>query len=91
MTVLYDLLKSDVPMGTKYKLVFDWDQVFSLDLLKKEKAVVPNEDEILAKINERNEAKKNKDYELADKIREELLASGIKLKDTREGTIYEVL
>ena len=49
-----------------------------------------NEDdsEILKKIEERNEAKKNKDYELADKIRNELLEKGIILKDTREGTIY---
>ena len=34
--------------------------------------------------------KKNKDFALADSIREELLNKGIILKDTREGTIYEV-
>ena len=42
------------------------------------------------KIEERNLAKQNKDYALADKIREELLSEGIVLKDTREGTVYEV-
>lgn len=45
--------------------------------------------EILKKIEERNEAKKNKNFELADKIRNELLEIGIILKDTREGTTFE--
>ena len=42
-------------------------------------------------ISKRNDAKKNKDYELADKIRNELLEKGIVLKDTREGTIFEIV
>ena len=36
----------------------------------------------------RNDAKKKKDYDLADSIRNELLSKGIELIDTREGTIY---
>ena len=40
-------------------------------------------------IEKRNEAKKNKNYELADKIRLELDKQGIILKDTREKTIFE--
>ena len=42
------------------------------------------------KIEERNLAKKEKNYEKADQIRQELLEKGIFIKDTREGTIYEV-
>jgi len=42
------------------------------------------------KIEERNQAKKNKDFEKADSIRKELLAKNIKLIDTREGTTYEM-
>ena len=44
-----------------------------------------------AKIKERAEAKKNKDFLTADKIRDDLLIKGIKLIDTREGTSYEVI
>ena len=43
---------------------------------------------ILAKIEERKEAKKAKDFAKADAIRDELLAKGIVLKDTREGVIW---
>ena len=40
-------------------------------------------------IETRNEAKKAKNFELADAIRDELLSKGIALVDTREGTTYE--
>ena len=43
---------------------------------------------VLAKIEERKEAKKAKDFAKADAIRDELLAKGIVLKDTREGVIW---
>ena len=91
ITLIYDLLKSDVNDSTKIKLIKSWDQVLSLDLFKKEEIDKDLEKEILEKILERNEAKKNKDYSLADKIRDELLEKGIVLKDTREGTTYEIL
>ena len=41
-------------------------------------------------INKRNEAKKEKNYNLADQIRDELLQKGIVLIDTREGTNFKV-
>ena len=36
------------------------------------------------------EARANKDWALSDKIRDELLALGIQLKDGKEGTSYTV-
>ena len=41
-------------------------------------------------MKKRDNAKKVKDYKLADEIRDNLLKQGIVLKDTREGTIYEL-
>ena len=90
ITILYDLLKSDLNDDTKYHLVSSWDEVLSLDLLKRETVKHEKEDYILQKIQERNEAKKNKDYVTADAIREELSNMGVILKDTREGTTYEL-
>jgi len=88
ITLLYEMLKSDTDEGVKYALVEAWDNVLALDLLSKRK--IANEEEVLFLIEKRNEAKKNKDYAAADQIREELLSKGIVLKDTREGTVYEV-
>ena len=41
-------------------------------------------------INMRNEARANKDFATSDKIRDELLALGIQLKDGKDGTSFSV-
>ena len=46
---------------------------------------------IQEKIEERKEAKANKDFAKADSIRDELLEKGVKLIDSREGTTYELV
>lgn len=46
-------------------------------------------EEIEAKIAQRAEAKKAKDFETADAIRTELEGKGIILNDTREGTVWD--
>ena len=90
ITVLYDVLKSNLEDSEKLYLVDLFDQVLSLDLIDDVKIDKDLEQYIEEKIKERNKAKENKDYLLADKIREELLANDIIIKDTREGTIYEI-
>ncbi|MGN0361349.1 MAG: cysteine--tRNA ligase [Bilifractor sp.] len=47
------------------------------------------DEEIEKKIAERNAARKARDFARADAIRDELLAKGIVLKDTREGVRWE--
>ena len=92
LTCIYDILKSDMNDYTKLKLINEFDEVLSLDLTKEEeKKLDINEAEINKLINERSEAKANKDYAKADEIRNKLLDMGILLKDTREGTTYEVI
>ena len=48
------------------------------------------ESKIHALILKRTEAKNNKDYELADKIRNELLDLGVEIKDTSSGTDWNL-
>ena len=90
ITLLYDLLKDDTVNGhTKIELVRSFDKVLSLDLLPEVKEVRSDHEHIMKLIETRNEAKKAKNFELADAIRDELLSKGIALVDTREGTIYK--
>ena len=92
LTLLYDLLKDDtISSNTKLKLIESWDKVLGLDLLKKENLDEELEEYVKDMIEKRKEAKKNKDFELADQIRNELLEKGIELKDTREGTTWNKL
>ena len=89
ISVLYEVLKdNELNDKTKLALVEDFDKVFSLELINN-KDIDIDEEFINSKIEERKEAKANKNYELADKIRDELLNMGIKLIDTKDGTSFE--
>ena len=90
LTCLYDVLKEDISDNTKITIIADFDKVLSLNLLNKKE--IPDElvEYINNKIAERKKAKQNKDYDKADEIRKELESKNVYLKDTKEGTIYEV-
>ena len=96
ITVLYDMLKDDMNDATKFALAESFDEVLSINLTTA--GVVDDADNgvdeqmeayILAKIEERKAAKKEKNFALADAIRNELLEKGIVLEDTREGVKWK--
>ncbi len=98
LTVVYDVLSADCNDATKLALMKSFDEVLSLNLTRafdevEDKPQVDSELEqfILAKIEERKAAKKEKDFAKADAIREELLSKGVQIKDTREGTVWELV
>ena len=69
-----------------------YDEIFTLTdilgiIVKKEKEVLDSDIEAL--IEERQEARKNKNFARADEIRDELLSMGIVLEDTREGVKWK--
>ena len=93
LTVLFSVLKDgELNDYSKLYLVKEFDKVLSLNLIEEEKKV---SDELIDKIkkmiSERNVAKANKDYALADKIRDELKSMNVVIKDTREGTTFEII
>ena len=92
LTILYDLLKDNSVNGnTKLKLIKDFDKVFDVNLIHDDVIDTELINYIETKIAERNEAKANKNYEVADKIRDELKSHGIEIKDTTEGTKYQII
>ena len=94
LTTLYAVIKDQINNNTKLYLIEKFDEVLSLDSLKENTKLNQDNDMdeyILAKIEERNNAKKEKNYALADQIRDELANKGIILKDSREGTTYEIV
>ena len=91
-TVLYDVLKAEELNNLEKKiLIEDFDKVFSLDLVKEESVVHSlNEEEIKKCIKERNEARTNKNWAMADEIRQKLLELNIELLDNKEGTTWKI-
>ena len=96
VTVLYDALKADTNAATKLALAESFDQVLGLDLTKEKETEETTsvdadlEAYVLQQIELRKAAKKEKNFAEADRIRNELLEKGIVLKDTREGTTWEM-
>lgn len=64
------------------KVLEDLCSVLGIETTKEEEIL---DEEIEKLIEERQAARKNKDFERADEIRDQLLEQGIVLKDTREG------
>ena len=95
VTALYDTLKAKTTDATKLAAIRDFDQVLSLNLvqaadkLKKqqeEEAAASADPEIDALVAARTQAKKEKNFAEADRIRDELKARGIEIIDTPQGT-----
>lgn len=94
LTLVYDVLKDEVLSDfSKLYLIEDFDSVLSLSLLEEETQNMDAEleTEIFQAIEERAQAKRDRNFALADEIRDRLLAKGIRLIDRRDGTTYERL
>jgi cysteinyl-tRNA synthetase len=89
MSVIWDMIRSNsISAKDKVRLANDFDRVFGLKLdeagIQQNSAVeIPDEVSLLAA--NRMEAKKSKNFKLADEIREEIKALGYEVADTKDG------
>jgi len=94
VTAVYDVLKADTTNATKLALIEDFDKVLSIGLVDAAKKLAEsnssaNDDipeEITKLIEERKEARKAKNFALADEIRDKIAEMGYVITETREGT-----
>ena len=92
ITALYDVLKADTTPATKLALIEDFDKVLSVGLIKaaekqnEEKSGGDIPAEVMALVEERQAARKAKDFAKADEIRDKIAALGYAVKETRQGT-----
>ncbi len=95
VTTVYDVLKAKTTDDTKLALLEDFDKVLSLNLLsaaesykaKQEQDSTESADpEIDGLVAARLAAKKAKNFQEADRIRDELKARGVEITDTPQGT-----
>jgi len=87
--ILWNLLRSGKQGKEIYDTAIKMDKVLGLDL---EKGYVPMEtkedipEELLNKLAERTQARKEKNWALSDKLRDEINAAGYDIKDSPEGS-----
>ncbi len=86
IAIMWDLIKTDeFPASAKAQTLFKFDQVLGLKLeetWKKSKAI-PKEVQKL--VDEREEARKTKDFAKSDELRKEIETAGYLLDDTLDG------
>ena len=95
ITCIYDVLKADTTDATKLAILKSFDEVLSINLVREKTEEAPKEKtefelQIEALIEERKQAKKDKNFARADEIRNQLASMGVTIKDTREGTVYTI-
>jgi cysteinyl-tRNA synthetase len=82
LQVLWKLVRDEKAYG-KIKTIEKMDEVFGLDLLKKEKIEIPEEIKKLA--DEREKARKNNNWKLADELRNKIRKKGFLIDDSDSG------
>lgn len=89
LALFFELLKSDINGPTKLSTALKFDEFLGLeiregiDLLRKDASEIPNEIKKLAQ--EREQARKNKDFEKSDKIRKKISELGYIIEDSESG------
>lgn len=92
ITALFNVMKADINAKTKLALIKEFDRVLSLDLIEQAENLKNSsqEEEIPAEVLEiaqqRQEARKAKDFATADALREKILQMGYVIEETRQGT-----
>ncbi|MCM1335394.1 MAG: cysteine--tRNA ligase [Eubacterium sp.] len=92
ITALYDVLKADANAATKLEVIRRLDTVLSLGLIEaaerfkepRDETLPPEIAELAAK---RSQARKEKNFTLADELRAQIAALGYTVEETRQGTI----
>ncbi|MBO5376955.1 MAG: cysteine--tRNA ligase [Ruminiclostridium sp.] len=96
ITVVHYVLKADASNATKLALLKEFDKVLGIGLIEGAQKALENEDkgeELPAEVAElaaqRAEARKAKNFALADELRDKITAMGYIIEETRQGTIIK--
>ena len=95
ITAVYNLFKSDADSATKLAMVKEFDSVLSLNLIEAAKKLseqgsgsdeeIPQE--VTQLLEKRKAARKEKNFALADELRDKIAELGYTVEETRQGTI----
>jgi len=86
LQVLWKLARDKKAQG-KIKAIKKMDEIFGLDLLKIEKIKIPEDVKMLVK--EREDARKKKDFEKADELRDKIKKRGFVVEDTEKRSVVK--
>ena len=89
ISIIFDIAKQKEKSNDYYELVKEFDKVLSLDLDKtskmKENKLEEIPKEVIELMNERKQARDNKDYSLSDILRDKIKEKGYIVIDSKDG------
>ena len=86
MSVIWDVIKNPNKSKSLADLLLEFDKVLGVDINKeKEENNIELPEEISKMLEDRRKAREEKNWDLSDKIRDELKEKGYIVKDTKEG------
>lgn len=85
LSVVWEVVKTNIPGYDKYDLLLDFDQVLGLGLNKISNFKLQITNEVQKLIDEREKLRKEKKFAEADRIRLEIEKKGFAVEDTKEG------
>jgi cysteinyl-tRNA synthetase len=86
LSVVWELLKSNIPSYDKYDLLMDFDQVLGLSLGREWGDKIKVSPKIKELMQKRDKLREERKWKEADEIRKEVLKMGYVLEDTEEET-----
>ncbi len=89
VSVVWEIAKEKEKSNDFYELIKKFDSVLSLDLDKNDKEDINIPEDIKLILNERKDARKNKNFAKSDELRDKLKELGYIVKDTKDGQIIE--
>lgn len=89
ISIVWEIAKEKEKSNDFYELIKKFDSVLSLDLDKNDKENINIPEDIKLILNERKDARKNKNFAKSDELRDKLKELGYIVKDTKDGQIIE--
>lgn len=89
ISIVWEIAKEKEKSNDFYELIKKFDSVLSLDLDKNDKGDINIPEDIKLILNERKDARKNKNFAKSDELRDKLKELGYIVKDTKDGQIIE--
>lgn len=89
ISIVWEIAKEKEKSNDFYELIKKFDSVLSLDLDKNDKEDINIPEDIKLILNERKDARKNKNFAKSDELRDKLKELGYIVKDTKDGQIIE--
>ena len=89
ISIVWEIAKEKEKSNDFYELIKKFDSVLSLDLDKNDKEDINIPEDIKLILNERKDARENKNFAKSDELRDKLKELGYIVKDTKDGQIIE--